>query len=95
MELPGVDAFEAYETTKEALDHLDRDEAVLRETVMALSEDDFQNRQIQLPWAPMKVPVWMLALMMTDHLSIHRAQLHQNLKASGVPVNTMTLYGMG
>jgi hypothetical protein len=61
---------------------------------MGMSEEDFQSRMIQLPWAPVKIPAWALALMMADHLSVHRMQLFQYLRIMGLPVNTMTLYGM-
>lgn len=83
-----------YGSVDEALSHLDEDEKLLRSTVMGLSEEEFQTNQIQLPWAPVKVPVWHLGLMMTDHLSGHRMQLFQYLRILGEPVDTYTLYGM-
>jgi DinB superfamily len=95
LKLPTVEEMEGYDTVQEALDHLDRDEKQLRELVMGLSEEEFQTREVQPPWLPMPVAIWFFGLMMLDHLSTHRVQLFQYLKAEGLPVNTMTLWGMG
>jgi hypothetical protein len=91
---PSLDRLLGYETPAEALSHLGRDQSALREAVMALGEEEFQTRVIALPWAPaLRVPLWELGLMMVEHLSNHRMQLFQYLRASGLHIDTSTLYG--
>ncbi|MBN1475311.1 DinB family protein [Candidatus Sumerlaeota bacterium] len=95
LKLPTVEEMEGYDTVQEALDHLARDEKQLRELIMRLGEEEFQTREVHPPWLPKPVPVWLFSLMMLDHLSSHRVQLFQYLKSQGLPVNTMTLWGVG
>lgn len=91
---PTLDQLRDYQTPAEALSHLDRDEAALREAVMALSESDFQSRLVPLPWAPgVSLPLWEIGLSMAEHLTTHRAQLFTILRICGEPIDTGTLYG--
>lgn len=90
---PRLDSLRSHGSAGDALAHLDRDEQALRRTVLGLSEEEFQTREVPLPWSGETVPVWMLALLMADHLSVHRMQLFQYLRAAGLPVDTGTLYG--
>ncbi|NUP90662.1 MAG: DinB family protein [Candidatus Sumerlaeia bacterium] len=94
-QLPPVDFYKPYDTVQEALEHLDRDEKSLRETVMAMTEEEFQTRDVRPPWMPHAMKVWHFALDMVDHQSSHRMQLFQYLRCLGLPVNTFTLYGAG
>ena len=59
--------------------------------IEALSEDDFQRKQVAVPWgAPTPMPMALLAMAM--HQSNHKMQLFLYLKILGFDVNTMTLY---
>ena len=59
--------------------------------IEALSEDDFQRKQIAVPWGPPTL-MHMALLFMAMHQSNHKMQLFTYLKILGFPVNTMTLY---
>ncbi len=59
--------------------------------IEALNEDDFQRKQIAVPWGP-PTPMHMALLFMAMHQSNHKMQLFLYLKILGFEVNTMTLY---
>ena len=77
--------------TREALDKLETDRKVLRETLAGISEEDFQNKLVTVPWG-WEAKTEMMALQFISHFHHHKMQLFTYLKLLGLPVNTTTLY---
>ena len=80
-------------TSQEALDRLEKDKKILRQVLDGVSEEDFTNRVVSVPWG-MTGKVERIAISFLNHLSNHKMQLFTYLKLLGLPVNTETLYGM-
>ena len=78
---------------QEALDKLEKDKKVLRQILDGVSEEDFTNKVVSVPWG-MTAKVERIAISFLNHLSNHKMQLFTYLKLLGLPVNTETLYGM-
>ncbi len=76
---------------KEALERLEADKAVLREALAAISERDFTERVVSVPWG-MKGKFEILAISFYEHFTNHKMQLFTYLKLLDLPVNTQTLY---
>jgi len=70
---------------------LEANYAAAAKAIEALSEAEFQGRQIAVPWGP-PAPIQRALLDMAMHQSNHKMQLFMYLKLLGVPVNTLTLY---
>lgn len=94
MHMPTLDELETCSSAEEALRMLDEDQALLKKTVMALSEEDFQTGMTQPPWMPVPSNKTVFCLDMVDHLTGHKMQLFQYLRILGEKVNTWTLYGI-
>jgi hypothetical protein len=75
----------------EALKKLEGDKAVLREALAAVSERDFSDKVVSVPWS-MKGKFEILALLFLEHFTNHKMQLFTYLKLLDLPVNTQTLY---
>jgi hypothetical protein len=58
-----------------------------------ISDEDFDSKVVSAPWG-FQGEIWKACLMARDHALHHKMQLHIYLKILGLPVNTMTLYGM-
>jgi hypothetical protein len=80
-------------TSQEALDRLEKDKKILRQVLDGVSEEDFTNKVVSVPWG-MAGKVERIAISFLNHLSNHKMQLFTYLKLLGLPVNTETLYGM-
>jgi hypothetical protein len=80
-------------TIQEALDKLEKDKGILREALGRVSEADFTNRVVSVPWG-MKAKLERMAISFLEHFGNHKMQLFIYLKLLGLPVNTGTLYGM-
>jgi uncharacterized damage-inducible protein DinB len=76
---------------QEALDKLEQDREVLRETLDGVSEKDFTNKLVSVPWG-WEAKIEMMALQFLSHFFHHKMQLFTYLKLLGFPVNTTTLY---
>ena len=77
---------------QEALSKLEKDKAILRATLDGISEDDFTNRVVSVPWGwTTKFEIMSVAFL--GHFNNHKMQLFIYLKLLGLPVNTETLYG--
>ena len=76
----------------EALERLAKDKAALQKTLDGMSEDDFANRVVSVPWG-WKGKFEVLAVGFLGHFNNHKMQLFIYLKLLGLPVNTETLYG--
>jgi hypothetical protein len=78
-------------SVQEALGRLEQDKTNLREILSDISEEDFANKVVSVPWgwtAKMEI----MALDFKDHFVNHKMQLFTYLKLLGYPVNTNTLY---
>jgi hypothetical protein len=57
----------------------------------SVSEDEFSNKIITVPWG-WKSKMEKMALDLREHFTNHKMQLFTYLKLLGLPVNTETLY---
>ena len=78
-------------SVQEALEKLEKDRSVLREVLAGMTEDDFANKIVSVPWG-WKSKMELMALNFRDHFVNHKMQLFTYLKLLGLPVNTETLY---
>ncbi len=76
----------------EALAKLAKDQATLRAVMDGLSEDDFTNRVVSVPWG-WKAKMEIMSVNFLGHFNNHKMQLFTYLKLLGLPVSTETLYG--
>jgi len=77
---------------QEALSKLDKDKATLRAALDGMSEDDFTNRVVSVPWG-WKAKFEIMSVAFLGHFNNHKMQLFTYLKLLGLPVNTESLYG--
>jgi hypothetical protein len=77
---------------QEALKRLDKDKKVLESALEGISEADFTNRVVSVPWG-WKGKVEVMGVSFLGHFNNHKMQLFTYLKLLGLPVNTETLYG--
>ena len=75
----------------EALAKLEKDKATLREVLSGITEEDFANKVISVPWG-WQSKMERMALDFREHFINHKMQLFTYLKLLGFPVNTQTLY---
>jgi len=78
-------------TVQEALEKLEKDKGALRAALEGISEGDFANRIVSVPWG-MKGKIERMAVSFLEHFTNHKMQLFTYLKLLGLPVNTDTLY---
>jgi len=78
---------------EEALGRLEKDKTILRATLDGLSEDDFTNRVVSVPWG-WKAKFEIMGVALLGHFNNHKMQLFTYLKLLGLPVNTESLYGV-
>jgi uncharacterized damage-inducible protein DinB len=78
---------------REALDKLEKDKKILRKVLDSVSEEDFTNKVVSVPWG-WKAKMERMAIGFLEHFTNHKMQLFTYLKLLGLPVNTETLYGM-
>ena len=76
---------------QEALSKMETDRKVLHETLSAVTEEDFENKLVSVPWG-WEANTEMMALQFLSHFFHHKMQLFMYLKLLGFPVNTTTLY---
>jgi len=78
---------------QEALAKLEKDSQILRTTLDGISEADFTNRVVSVPWGmTAKIEIMMVAFL--GHFYNHKMQLFTYLKLLGLPVDTESLYGV-
>lgn len=77
---------------EEALNRLEKDKKALSSALERVSEADFTNRVVAVPWG-WKAKVEVLGVNFLGHFNNHKMQLFTYLKLLGLPVNTGTLYG--
>jgi hypothetical protein len=78
---------------QEALDKLEKDRRILRQLLDGMSEEDFTNKVVSVPWG-VTAKTERMAIQLLEHFTNHKMQLFTYLKLLGLPVNTQTLYGM-
>jgi hypothetical protein len=78
-------------SVQEALERLEKDKTTLREVLASVTEEEFANKIITVPWG-WKSPMEKMALDFREHFTNHKMQLFTYLKLLGHPVNTNTLY---
>jgi len=76
---------------EEALGKLERDKTTLREVLSGITEKDFANKVVSVPWG-WQSKMERMALDFLQHFVNHKMQLFTYLKLLGLPVNTSTLY---
>jgi hypothetical protein len=76
---------------EEALRKLEQDKTTLREVLAGVTEEDFANKIVSVPWG-WKSKMERMALDFREHFINHKMQLFTYLKLLGLPVNTGTLY---
>ncbi len=77
--------------SEEALVKLGKDKATLQEVFGCLSEEDFAEKVVSVPWG-WQYKFELMALHFHEHFLNHKMQLFTYLKLLGLPVNTETLY---
>ena len=76
---------------QEALAKLEKDKSVLKEVLAGLTEEEFANKIVSVPWG-WQSKMEKMALDFREHFANHKMQLFTYLKLLGFPVNTETLY---
>ena len=76
----------------EALANLEKDKTTLREVLASVSEEDFAQRVVSVPWG-VQGKLEKMMLYFREHFTNHKQQLFTYLKLLGLPVDTTTLYG--
>jgi hypothetical protein len=78
-------------TAEDALNKLESDKTVLRETLNGISEEDFARKSASVPWG-MQGTAERMAISFLEHFTNHKMQLFIYLKLLSLPVHTGTLY---
>jgi hypothetical protein len=79
-------------TVDEALAKLEKDKAILREVLDGISEEDFAQKVVSVPWG-WRAKLERMGISFREHFTNHKMQLFTYLKLLDLPVNTGTLYG--
>jgi hypothetical protein len=79
-------------TAEEALNKLQKDKTTLREVLDSISEEDFAQKVVSVPWG-WQAKMERMAISFREHFTNHKMQLFTYLKLLDLPVNTGTLYG--
>jgi hypothetical protein len=77
---------------QDALAKLEKDKKILRTALDSISEADFTNRVVSVPWG-WKAKLEIISISFLGHFNNHKMQLFTYLKLLGLPVNTEALYG--
>jgi len=75
----------------EALAKLEKDKTTLKAVLDGVSEADFANKIVKVPWG-WEAKLEIMSLDFREHFVNHKMQLFTYLKLLGFPVNTQTLY---
>jgi hypothetical protein len=76
---------------EEALNRLEQDKTALHKALGDLSEQDFSEKIVSVPWG-WQAKFEIMVLSFREHFTNHKMQLFTYLKLLGLPVNTATLY---
>ena len=78
-------------TPQQAIEKLENDKKTLRRVLDGMSEEDFTNKVLSVPWG-WTAKTERMAIGFLGHFENHKMQLFTYLKLLGLPVNTETLY---
>ncbi len=76
----------------EALEKLQNDKTRLRAFLDGISEQDFAEKVVSVPWG-WQAKLERMAISFREHFTNHKMQLFTYLKLLDLPVDTSTLYG--
>lgn len=93
--LPAAEKLPKSNSIEEAVKEIEKDWVLLEEELGKISDEDFNNKKINVPWMPFPMTIKEYMMQALEHLSNHRMQLFIWLKLSGEKVNTGHLYGLG
>jgi len=79
-------------SAEEALEKLQKDRTTLREVLDGVSEAEFNEKVVSVPWG-WQAKMDGMAVLFREHFTNHKMQLFTYLKLLDLPVNTETLYG--
>ncbi len=77
---------------EEALGKLENDKTRLRTFLDGISEQDFAEKVVSVPWG-WQAKLERMAISFREHFTNHKMQLFTYLKLLDLPVDTSTLYG--
>lgn len=92
--IPPAEKMPTVASVADALERIEADRQLTVRLLEELPEGEFRNRTVTAPWNPTPTPLWIQLLLMVEHQINHKAMLFIYLKLLGIPVNTMSLYGM-
>jgi hypothetical protein len=92
--LPPAEKFPKSNSIEEAVTEIEKDWELLKKEIGKISEEDFNNKKLNIPWMPFPMTIKEYMMQAMEHLSNHRMQLFTWLKLSGEKLNTAHLYGM-
>ncbi len=75
----------------QSITRLEQDRTVLRQILSEISEVDFQDKIVTVPWG-WNSKIEKMSLQFLEHFFHHKMQLFLYLKLLGFPVNTESLY---
>jgi uncharacterized damage-inducible protein DinB len=79
-------------TVEEALRLLEENHQRFRTAIGALTQEEFDNGEIETPQLAAKVPRWRAGMLMIEHHLNHKTELFMYLKLLDVKVNSAHLY---
>jgi uncharacterized damage-inducible protein DinB len=92
--LPPVEKMPKSNSAAEALKEIDEDWALLKQTMEKITDGEFNDNKINVPWMPFPMTLVEYMMQSMEHLSNHRMQLFIWLKLAGEKLHTGHLYGM-
>ena len=92
--LPPAEKLPRSNSAAEALEEIDRDWELLEKEMEKITDEEFANTKITVPWMPFPMTYQEYMMQGLEHLSNHRMQLFTWLKLSGEKLDTHHLYGL-
>ena len=86
------DDSESLETSDDVLDHLDMIHQETLDILADLTDEEFQNSRVQVPWGE-EATIQRLLIGMVEREIHHRTELYVALRQYGCRVNPMILWG--
>ncbi len=83
---------EFFETVDEIIDHLDMIHQEALDIIADLSDEEFQNRKVNVPWGE-EATVQRFLIGMVEKEIHHRAELYEALRHYGTDMSPMIIWG--
>ncbi len=80
------------ETAGEVIEHLDRVHQDALDIIAMVSDEEFQNRKVQVPWGE-EATMARFLIGMVEREVHHRTELYLALQQYGIPMSQMILWG--